>query len=114
MHASPSQECLHTQVDACAPSKPGSHPDPLHEYRTLVRELQEGTPATSAQQLDKQIAWIMANYGGYTLAAITRAMREASVYLAHGGSDAHAYVERTVAAAMQEDVWGESALGWGA
>jgi hypothetical protein len=55
----------------------------------------------------------MANYGGYSRVAITHAMREASVYLTHGGSDDDAYVERTVAAAMREDVWGETALGWG-
>jgi hypothetical protein len=56
----------------------------------------------------------MANYGGYTPAAIMQAMHEASVYLAHAGDDDPTYIERTMAAAMQDDVWGTSALGWGA
>ena len=113
MHDHLSQEGPRTSVHACTPLEPIGPPDPVHEYRALARELQEDAGVTTAQQLDKQIAWIMANYGGYTPAAITQAMREASVYLAHAGGDDHAYAERTVAEAMQEDVWGKSALGWG-
>jgi hypothetical protein len=114
MHDHLSQERLRTQFTACVPLEPSNRPDPLHEYRALAREFQEGAPATEAQQLDKQIAWTMANFGGYTPAAIAKAMRVASVYLARVGSDDHTYVERTVAAAMQEDVWGDMPLGWGA
>lgn len=114
MHHHSSEERPRTRVHACTPLEPISHPDPVDEYRALARELQEDALVTTAHQLDKQIAWIMANYGGYTPAAIAQAMREASVYLAHAGGDAHAYVERTVAEAMQEDVWSDTALGWGA
>ena len=87
--------------------------DPVQEYRALARELQDDAGEMSASQLDKQIAWIMVNYGGYNPGVITQAMREASVHLARHGGDVQAYVARTMDEAMQEDPFGDTVLGWG-
>ena len=114
MRIPPSEERPRPQVRVCAPAEPDVDPDPVHEYQSLVRELQEGVPDTAPHHLDKQVAWIMANYSGYTPAAIKQAMHKASIYLARYGGDAQAYVERTVEEAMQKDVWEGKGLGWGA
>ena len=87
--------------------------DPVQEYRALARELQDAAVEMSASQLDKQIAWIMAHYDGYSSGAITQAMREASVHLARHGGDVQAYVARSMDEAMQEDPFGDTVLGWG-
>ncbi len=113
MHDHPFQEHASMPAWGCASSGSGGKLDPVHEYHTLARELQIEGPETSAHQLDKQIAWIMANYGGYSPADIGQAMREASVHLAAHGGDAQAYVERTMEEAMQEDPYEDTVLGWG-
>ena len=96
-----------------ASSASGGTSDPVQAYRALARELQDDTMEMSAYQLDKQIAWIMAHYGGYSPGAITQAMREACVHLARHGCDVQAYVARTMDEAMQEDPFGDTVLGWG-
>jgi hypothetical protein len=108
-----SQKRYPTYAQACEPSGPGVHSNPIQEYHALARQLQEDAPDEAAHHLDTQVAWIMANYGGYTPAAIKQAMREASVHLARHGGDAQAYVDRTVEQAMQEDPYGDIVLGWG-
>ena len=114
MHDHPFQEHIPTPAQDWASSASGGQPDPVQEYHTLARELQADDLETSGHQLDKQIAWIMANYGGYSPAAIAQAMREASVHLAHHGGDAQTYVDHTIAKAMQEDPYEDTTLGWGA
>ena len=114
MHDYPFQEHAPMLAQGWASSGSGGKPDPVQEYHALARELQADDLETSAHQRDKQIAWIMAHYGGYSPAAIAQAMREASVHLAHYGGDPQAYVERTIAKAMQEDPYEDTALGWGA
>jgi hypothetical protein len=102
-----------TPAQGWASSASGGQSDPIQEYRALARELQDDAVETAAYHLDKQIAWIMAHYGGYSPIAITQAMRVASVHLARHGGDAQAYVERTMDEAMQEDPYGDTVLGWG-
>ena len=114
MYDHPFQDRAPMPAWGCASSGSGGKLDPVQEYLTLARELQTDGPETSAHHLDKQIAWIMANYGGYSPADIGQAMREASVHLASHGGDAQAYVERTIEKAMQEDPYEDTVLGWGA
>jgi hypothetical protein len=114
MHDRPFQEHTPSPAQGWASSASGGKPDPVQEYHALACELQADDLETSPHQLDKQIAWIMAHYDGYSPAAIAQAMREASVHLAHYGGDAQAYVERTIDEAMQEDPYEGTALGWGA
>ena len=113
MHDHPFQEHTPTPAQGWAPSASRGPSDPVQDYRALARELQADDLETSAHQLDTQIAWIMANYGGYSPAAIAQAMREASVHLAHHGGDAQVYVARIIAKAMQEDPYEDTVLGWG-
>jgi len=113
MHDPIVQEHAPTPAQGWASSVSAGQSDPVQEYRALAREFQDNAVEMSAYQLDKQIAWTMANYGGYSPVAITQAMREASVYLAHHGGDAQAYVNRTVDEAMQDDPYGDTVLGWG-
>jgi hypothetical protein len=79
----------------------------------LARGFLADAPHEDYQQLDKEIAWIMATYDGYPASAIKYAMHQASLYLAHYGGDAHTYVERTVDDALQTNPYGETPLGWG-
>jgi hypothetical protein len=113
MHDHPFQEHTPTPAQGWAPSASRGPSDPVQDYRALARELQDAAVEMSASQLDKQIAWIMAHYDGYSSGAITQAMREASVHLARHGGDVEAYVARTMDEAMQEDPYGDTVLGWG-
>jgi hypothetical protein len=113
MHDPLFQEQAPTPAQGWAPSASRGPSDPVQDYRALARELQDDAVEMSASQLDKQIAWIMAYYGGYSSGAITQAMREASVHLARHGGDVEAYVARTMDEAMQEDPYGDTVLGWG-
>ena len=114
MHDHTSQDRSPTPAQVCEPSGAGANPDPVREYHEIACQLLEDSPEEAAHQLDKKIAWIMAHYSGYTLAAIKQAMREASVHLTRHGGDAQAYVERTVDEAMHDDPFGETVLGWDA
>jgi hypothetical protein len=88
--------------------------DPVQEYRQLADELREAFPDATAQQLDRMIAQEMARYGGHSVAVITQAMLAASLHLADSQVDeAPAYVERTVALALQQEPDDAPALGWG-
>jgi hypothetical protein len=59
------------------------------------------------------IAREMALYGGYRVAVIAQAMGAASLHLASGSvDDPQAYVERTVAEAMQQALSDDTVLGW--
>ena len=109
-----SQERSPLHAQAPEPWGPLDGLDPIEEYRTLARELQECYPDAGAQHLDLLIAREMAAYGGHNVETITRAMLEASLYLASGHvSNAQDYVDRTVDEAMQEDPTQATGLGWG-
>jgi hypothetical protein len=113
MHDPFFQEHVPTPAQGWASTASRGPSDPVQEYRALARGLQGDAGEMSASQLDKQIAWIMVNYGGYSPGVITQAMREASVHLARHGGDVQAYVARTMDEAIQEDPFGDTVLGWG-
>ena len=110
-----SQEHASLQAPAHEPWGPLADLDPVQEYRVLARELQESFPDAKPQHLDCMIAREMALYGGYSAAVIIQAMLAASRYLTGGHmSDPQAYVEHTVAEALQQEPGAQTALGWGA
>ena len=88
--------------------------DPIQEYRALAEELQEAFPDAEPQQLDGMIAREMALYGGHSVDVIAQALFAASLHLAgHHDDNAHDYVKRTVAEAMQQARADDTVLGWG-
>lgn len=110
-----SQEYFSLQSPAHEPWGPLADLDPVQEYRVLAQELQESFPDAEPQHLDCMIAREMAFYGGYSATVITDAMLVASMYLTGGNSgDPQAYVEHTVAEALQQEPSAQTALGWGA
>ncbi|MGE3542185.1 MAG: hypothetical protein AB7N91_32820, partial [Candidatus Tectimicrobiota bacterium] len=56
---------------------PENHSELVQEYRAFAQACLADTPHADYHQLDKEIAWNMAHYGGYTSAAIRQAMQEA-------------------------------------
>jgi hypothetical protein len=109
------QEHTSLQATAHEPWGPLADLDPVQEYRVLAQELQESFPDAPPQHLDRLIAREMALYGGYSATVITQAMLAASIYLTGGHfGDPQAYVEHTVAEALQQEPSAQTALGWGA
>jgi len=87
--------------------------DPVQEYRVRAHHLQECFPEAEPRQLDCMIAREMALYGGHSVDVIAQAMGAASLHLASGSiGDPQAYVERTVAEAMQQALTDDTVLGW--
>ena len=108
------QEHFSPQSPDHEPWGPLADLDPLQEYQVLAQELQESFPEAKPQHLDCMIAREMAFYGGYSAAVITQAMLTASLYLAGANGDDHqAYIEHTVAEALQQEPGAQTALGWG-
>jgi hypothetical protein len=96
------------------PLAPPEGIDPVEQYRLLAHELQECYPDAEARHLDLLVAREMRTYCGYNAEAITRAMLEASLYLASGNdSNPRDYVDGTVDEAMQEDPTQNTGIGWG-
>ena len=114
MSNNPPQERSPNHTPAHEPWGPLAGLDPVQEYRALALELQECYPDAEPRHLDRMIAREMALYGGHSLAVITEAMLQASLYLrGRRVGNAHDYVERTVGAAMQQEPTDNIILGWG-
>ena len=109
-----SQEHFPSWAQVWEPTEPGTHPDPVAEYRLLAHELQACYPDADARHLDLLIAREMAVDAGYDVEAIVHAMGEASLGLASGTiSNAQDYVDCLVDEALQEDPTQDIGLGWG-